>query len=92
MSRIARLALPFLLLFTLGACQSTMAPSQKSLYDRLGGQPIPRFERALKNAPFKFCRDGVGEAGHGREGLRHDMSIGKTICMVVHLWLSALLS
>jgi len=39
MSRIARLALPFLLLFTLGACQSTMAPPQKSLYDRLGGQP-----------------------------------------------------
>jgi len=39
MSRIARLALSFLLLFTLGACQSMMAPPQKSLYERLGGQP-----------------------------------------------------
>ena len=39
MSRIARLALPFLLLLTLGACQSMMASPQKSLYERLGGQP-----------------------------------------------------
>ncbi|MEO8676126.1 MAG: group 1 truncated hemoglobin [Casimicrobiaceae bacterium] len=39
MSRIARFALPFLLLFTLGACQSMTAPPQKSLYERLGGQP-----------------------------------------------------
>ena len=37
--RSLRLALPFALLFALGACQSMMAPPQKSLYDRLGGQP-----------------------------------------------------
>jgi hemoglobin len=37
--RSLRLALPFALLFALGACQSMMAPQQKSLYDRLGGQP-----------------------------------------------------
>jgi hemoglobin len=33
------LAVPFALLFALGACQSMMATPQKSLYDRLGGQP-----------------------------------------------------
>src|SRR6266513_1608882 len=37
--RIARYATAFLLSFALGACQSMMAPPQKSLYDRLGGQP-----------------------------------------------------
>ena len=37
--RTLRLAIPFALMFALGACQSMMAPSQKSLYDRLGGQP-----------------------------------------------------
>jgi len=39
--RIARFAVPFMVAFALGACQSTMmAPSpQKSLYDRLGGTP-----------------------------------------------------
>src|SRR4029453_11887034 len=37
--RIARYATAFLLIFALGACQSMMAPPQKSLYDRLGGQP-----------------------------------------------------
>jgi hemoglobin len=37
--RSFRLAVPFALLFALGACQSMMATPQKSLYDRLGGQP-----------------------------------------------------
>ena len=38
-ARLARFALPFLLTFALAACQSMMPPPQKSLYDRLGGQP-----------------------------------------------------
>jgi len=38
-ARIARFALPFLLTFALAACQSMMSLPQKSLYDRLGGQP-----------------------------------------------------
>ena len=37
--RNARLVIPFVLMFALGACQSMMAPPQKSLYDRLGGTP-----------------------------------------------------
>ena len=37
--RNARFVVPFLLMFALGACQSMMAPPQKSLYDRLGGTP-----------------------------------------------------
>jgi hemoglobin len=37
--RIARFAVPFLLTFLLVACQSMMSTPQKSLYDRLGGQP-----------------------------------------------------
>ena len=37
--RSFRLAVPFALLLALGAFQSMMAPQQKSLYDRLGGQP-----------------------------------------------------
>jgi hemoglobin len=37
--RSFRLAVPFALMFALGACQSMMATPQKSLYDRLGGQP-----------------------------------------------------
>ena len=38
-ARLFRFAVPFLLMAALGACQSMMAPPQKSLYDRLGGQP-----------------------------------------------------
>ena len=38
--RIDRYATAFLLIFALGACQSTMAPPQKSLYDRLGQPAI----------------------------------------------------
>ena len=37
--RSFRFAVPFALMFALGACQSMMATPQKSLYDRLGGQP-----------------------------------------------------
>ena len=37
--RSLRLTLPFALLFAISACQSMMAPPQKSLYERLGGQP-----------------------------------------------------
>ena len=38
-ARLARLALPFALSLALAACQSMAPMSQKSLYDRLGGQP-----------------------------------------------------
>ena len=38
-ARVARYYMPFLIAFALGACQSTMMAPQKSLYDRLGGQP-----------------------------------------------------
>ena len=37
--RNARLVIPFVLMFALGACQSMMAPPPKSLNDRLGGTP-----------------------------------------------------
>ena len=38
-ARLARFALPLALSLTLAACQNMMPMSQKSLYDRLGGQP-----------------------------------------------------
>jgi hemoglobin len=39
LDRIRRFALPLVLTAVLAACQTTMAPPPKSLYDRLGGQP-----------------------------------------------------
>ncbi len=38
-ARLSRFALPFLLVIALAACQSMSPAPQKSLYDRLGGQP-----------------------------------------------------
>jgi len=38
-ARLSRTALPFLLAIALAACQSMAPAPQKSLYDRLGGQP-----------------------------------------------------